>query len=127
MMVALRAREASQPRLEQTLLLRYGGFPKIEGTFLGGPQKEDYGILGSPYFGELPYLNAAQMTCLQLGGVFGGWISVYPFMRSSSQREAIISCYMEEYGIPDSVCTQPLEGAAENTAQEAGNTYRKKN
>ena len=34
------------------------GFPKIRGSFLGGPYKKDYSILGSrlgsPYFGRLP-------------------------------------------------------------------------
>ena len=33
-------------------------FPKIRGTFLGGPHNKDYNILGSilgpPYFGKLP-------------------------------------------------------------------------
>ena len=34
------------------------GFPKIRGTFLGGPYNKDYSILGStlgsPYLGKLP-------------------------------------------------------------------------
>ena len=34
-------------------------FPKIRGTLLGVPQNKDYSILGSilgsPYFGKLPY------------------------------------------------------------------------
>ena len=34
-------------------------FPKIRGTFFGGPNNKDYSILGSilgyPYFGKLPY------------------------------------------------------------------------
>ena len=38
--------------------MRYMGFPKIRGTFLGIPSK-DYSqlgsILGSPYLGKLPY------------------------------------------------------------------------
>ena len=36
------------------------GFPKIGGTFFGGSHNKDYSILGSilgsPYFGKLPYL-----------------------------------------------------------------------
>ena len=35
------------------------GFPKIRGTFFGGPINKDYSILGSilgsHYFGKLPY------------------------------------------------------------------------
>ena len=35
------------------------GFPKIRGTLFGGPHNKDYSILGSilgsPYFGKLPY------------------------------------------------------------------------
>ena len=35
------------------------GFPKIRGTFFGGYYRKDYrmsgSILGSPYFGKLPY------------------------------------------------------------------------
>ena len=35
------------------------GFPKIRGTLAGGPYNKDYNILesilGSPYFGKLPY------------------------------------------------------------------------
>ena len=37
------------------------GFPKIRGTFFGGPHNKDYSILGSllgsPYFGKLPYIS----------------------------------------------------------------------
>ena len=37
------------------------GFPKIRGTFLEGPNNKDYSILGSilgsPYFGKLPFLH----------------------------------------------------------------------
>ena len=37
------------------------GFPKIRGNLFGGPYNKDYSILGSilgsPYFGELPYAN----------------------------------------------------------------------
>ena len=35
-------------------------FPKVKGTFLGGPHDKDYrvlmSILGSPYLGKLPVL-----------------------------------------------------------------------
>ena len=35
------------------------GFPKIKGTLFGGPNNKDYNILGSilgsPYFGKLPF------------------------------------------------------------------------
>ena len=35
------------------------GFPKIRGYLFGGPNNQDYSILGSilgsPYFGKLPY------------------------------------------------------------------------
>ena len=35
------------------------GLPKIRGTTFGGPNNKDYSILGSllgsPYFGKLPY------------------------------------------------------------------------
>ena len=38
------------------------GFPKIRGTFFGGPYNEDYSILGSilgyPNFEKLPYIEA---------------------------------------------------------------------
>ena len=38
---------------------RIWGFPKIRGTFVGGPYNKDYSILvsilGSPYFGKLPF------------------------------------------------------------------------
>ena len=37
------------------------GFPEIRGTLFGGPYSKDYSmlgyILGSPYFGKLPYPN----------------------------------------------------------------------
>ena len=37
-------------------------FPKIRGYHFGGPHNKDYSILGpilgSPYFGKLPYLSA---------------------------------------------------------------------
>ena len=36
------------------------GFPKIRGTFLGGPYSQDYSILGSilgsPFLGKLPHI-----------------------------------------------------------------------
>ena len=35
------------------------GFPRIRGTFFGGPYNKDYSrlgsIFGSPHFGKLPY------------------------------------------------------------------------
>ena len=38
---------------------QFGGFPKLGGTFLGGPHNKDYNmlgsILGSPCFGKLPF------------------------------------------------------------------------
>ena len=40
------------------------GFPKIRGTFLGGPYNKDYSILGStlgsPYLGKLPQTPACR-------------------------------------------------------------------
>ena len=45
------------------------GFPKIRVPF-GGPCKKDYSILGfilgSPYFGKLPYLGCQDRSCLIL-------------------------------------------------------------
>ena len=39
----------------------YGGFPKLGVPFSKGPNNEDYSILGSvlgsPYFGKLPYIH----------------------------------------------------------------------
>ena len=39
----------------------YRGFPTLGVAFLGGSYNKDYNIwgyiLGSPYFGELPYIN----------------------------------------------------------------------
>ena len=47
------------------------GFPKIRGTILGGPYNEDSSILGSilgsPYFGKLPYTyRAMQIVSINL-------------------------------------------------------------
>ena len=46
--------------LSASIVIRIWGFPKIRGTFLGGPCRKDYSILGStlgsPYLGKLPYL-----------------------------------------------------------------------
>ena len=44
-------------------------FPKIRGTLLRGPHNKDYSILGSilgsPYFGKLPYINSVPYKPLQ--------------------------------------------------------------
>ena len=44
--------------LPRNIPLKYGGFPKL-GVPFGGPNNKDYSILGSilgsPYFGKLPY------------------------------------------------------------------------
>ena len=41
------------------------GFPKIRGTFLGGPHNKDYSflgcILGSPHFGKLPFERESKL------------------------------------------------------------------
>ena len=46
----------------------YGGFPKLGGLPFLGPHNKDYNIfgsiLGSPYFGKLPYkLKSNHMSC----------------------------------------------------------------
>ena len=45
---------------DNELLGGYGGFPKLGVPFLGDPHNKDYSILGSilgsPYFGKLPYI-----------------------------------------------------------------------
>ena len=47
-------------------------FPKIRGTFLGGPNNKDYSILGSilgsPNFGKLPYIYIDICTGFGLRG-----------------------------------------------------------
>ena len=52
---------------------RYVWVPKIRGTFLGGPKNKDYNIsgsiLGSPYFGKLPYDGC--LSSLQVLNCYG--------------------------------------------------------
>ena len=49
------------------------GFPKIMGTFFGGPHFQDYNILGSmlgsPYFGKLPGILAPVVADFQASGL----------------------------------------------------------
>ena len=53
------------------LLVLKWGFPKIMGTFLGGPNKKDYSILGSilgsPYFGKLPSSTGSGISGQHVG------------------------------------------------------------
>ena len=61
------------------------GFPKIRGTFFGGPHNKDYTILGSilgfPCLGKLPYRGHEQVASkgrktgehVKWKGILGGW------------------------------------------------------
>ena len=54
------------------------GFPKIRGTLFGGPHNKDYSILGSilgsPYFGKLPYELYSKLL---KGHIYGSYYMGY--------------------------------------------------
>ena len=54
--------------------------PEIGGTFVWGPHTKDYSrlgsILGSPYFGKLPYFDVSHVYLLK-----GGYIWDYDYIR----------------------------------------------
>ena len=54
--------------------LEIWGFPKISGTLFGGPHNKDYSILGSilgsPYFGKLPYRTCYKILLIRFSGSY---------------------------------------------------------
>ena len=66
-------RTSNPPSIEITIVGAIWGFPKIRGTLFGGPYNKGYSILGSilgsPYFGKLPY--AARVPPSVVAGLFG--------------------------------------------------------
>ena len=66
------------------------GFPRIRGTIFGGPNYKDYNILGyilgSPYFGKLPYMGGLTLSLKQ--GLGSPRHKKRPMRRSRPVRES---------------------------------------